>query len=175
MTMSEVSTPQPTSVSEWRKPDHKGFMVELPSGKSVRMFRNMDMLALLKQGRIPNPLAGMVQEMINKGGAVDMDKLQLDTDTLQQLLDLMDECVAKVVIEPKVIRRPDDASADWEPPEDALEVGEIDIQDRLFIYTVAQGGATDLTQFREQQDKIMATTQDGPRVQPKAKRASRAK
>lgn len=161
----------PTSVSEWRSKPVEGFVVALPSGKSVKMRRTLDMFELLRQGRIPNPLAGAVRKMMDGGNKnIDVSAIAQDPKALEQFLDMLNSAVARAILEPKVVM-----TEDGNPPEDALDVTEIDLDDRMFIFMVAQGGATDLEQFRNQQDEFMATAQDGQGVPSKAKRPARSK
>lgn len=158
----------PTSVSEWRTTPIEGFVLKLPSGKSVKMRRTLDMFELLRQGRIPNPLAGVVRKMMDGGGKpTNMKDIADDPKALEQFLDLLNSAVARAVIEPRVV-----VTEDGNPPEDALDVTEIDMDDRMYIFAVAQGGATDLEQFRKQQDEFMASVQDVPRVPNKTKRTA---
>lgn len=99
-------TLKPTPVSAWKKQDYEpvvedeGFIAELPSGNVVRMTRTMDMAVLLKTGQIPNPLAGIVQTMIDQRTTDFPASMADDMAALTQLLDLMNETAVRVILEP---------------------------------------------------------------------------
>lgn len=158
-----------TTVSEHRSREPEGFLVKCPSGLVVKMRRTLDLFVLLKTGRIPNPLGSMVQSMMDKG-AVDMGELSsVSGAAMQQFLAMMDDCVVKAVISPKIVL----VSGDQEMPEDALDITEVDPDDRMFIYSVAQGGAADLAKFRDEQNAVMASLPDGQGVPKPAKRPAK--
>jgi hypothetical protein len=180
---------QVTTAEEWDAP--QGVALELPSGKVVRAIRSMDILNLLKAGRIPNPLGSMIQRMVDssqQGAKVKApDMSELGMDGLREMMKMVDDCVLRVVVEPKVIAPPtieDDEDLDaymarvqgWRPDREknpgAIGLNQIDMDDRMFIFLFAQGMAADLKSFREEQKAALAPAPDGQAVQPKAKRAS---
>jgi hypothetical protein len=166
MPQSPINTPQVTPASEWRK-KKQGFVVTLPGGNVIRMRRTMDLFSLVKAGKIPNPLAGIVKSAMKQGGgAPDPEEMakNLNEEAIVQMLELVDASIPKIVLEPRVVARPDDADFDWEPPEGAIEVTDLEVEERMFIYSVAQGGAADLESFREQQNSFMAPPSDGSDV-----------
>ena len=161
---------QVTTVAEHRNREPEGFLTKCPSGLVVKMRRTLDLHVLLKSGRIPNPLATIVQSMIDRGD-VELDPSKVEGKAMQQMLAMVDECVVKAVIAPKIIL----LGEGDELPEDALDISEVDPDDRMFIYSVAQGGAADLDNFRAQQDRVMASVPDVKRVPAATKRTTKRK
>lgn len=201
----------PTSIGAWQKQEEPkaapedGFIAELPSGNIVLMTRTLDLQLLLKTGKIPNPLAGIVQTMIDKKStAFPVD--QTDQKVLMQLLDLLNETAVRAIITP-----PFDAPAkrakgqkaedyqeyleEWLPAltedgavqhaaalaEDAdhaasckcerkVSVWDMTMDDRFFVFAVAQGAAADLAAFRAEQERLVGDLQAGQGVRKPTKR-----
>jgi hypothetical protein len=174
-----------TSVEEWNKVE--GQLLPLPSGKVVRAIRSMDLLHLLKAGRIPNPLGPLIQRMVDSGGQKMPEMSEMGMEGLQGMMKMVDDCVLRVVVEPKVVPPPpidkdEDIEAymvrveGWRPDDKgAIGLNQIDMDDRMYIFLFAQGMAADLTSFREEQKAGVAPAFNGPPVQPKTKSASRRK
>lgn len=81
---------QVTPVEAWGKQQtstEEGFVTELPSGNVVRMTRTLDLAEMLSTGRIPNPLAAIVQDMMAKG--TEVFPPTDDMKTIEQLMDLL--------------------------------------------------------------------------------------
>lgn len=181
----------PTPVSEWKRatevappPDQVGFMTELPSGNFIRMTRRMDLAFLLKTGQIPNPLAGIVQGMIDANTTRFPD--DISADSLMQLLDLMNETAVSAILDPQFDmpeKRQKGESAEqymerlatWQPEEGKLSVWDLTSDDRNFVFAVAQGQAADLARFREESERALEALQDVKRSPKPTKRTSRAK
>lgn len=202
----------PTSPSAWKRtgqepvPEEDGFIAELPSGNVVRMTRTLDMPILLKTGKIPNPLAGIVQNMIDTRSTV-FPVDQTDQKVLMQLLDLLNETAVRAIIEPPFdmpAKRQKGESAekymerleDWQPeftelgrqqhakaikedPDHAegpcfcerkISAWDMTMEDRFFVFAVAQGAAADLASFREEQERALAVLQAGEGVRKPTKR-----
>lgn len=178
-------TLQITPASEWGKkkqaPADRGFICELPSGSVVRVLRTMDMMALLRAGKIPNPLAGIVQSMIDKGntdfsGALKASASKDGNRAAQQLLDLLDATWMRAVIEPEFdapepMKKDEthqqymDRLALWEPEEGKISIFDVDLNDKYFVFAVAQGGAADLARFRAEQDAALELVHSSDGVQ----------
>jgi hypothetical protein len=163
-----------TSLADWVRPNQNpkivGFVIELPSGNRVRMTRGVDLLTMIKEGRIPNPLADVINEMINKRGETDAPKVaELPIETLQQLLQFVDKLTEEVILEPKLASKPypsEEGADTWVCPEGYGCVQELlTVDDRFFIFGVALGGAANLKQFREQQEAALANLSNGDPVQ----------
>lgn len=160
---------------QWER--QRGFLVELPSGKKVRMVRTLDVMEMLKAGTIPNPLRSIVQSMIDQGTQTIPEETKRDTELLMQMNELMDRCVSKAVIDPKVYLVPEGENpGTWNPDDEhGISISDLEVQDKAFIYQVAQGGATDLEQFRKLQDALVASMADEPELSKPPKRASRSR
>ncbi len=156
-------TKKVTSAAEWRTAKLKGVVIELPSGHVVKVTRTLDLTSLVKQGHIPNPLAGLVNKMISTGGALPPGE-ELSSEAVNQMIDLVNINVAKCMIEPKCVVPPEDAEEGWEPEEDAISVEEMELSDRMFIFSFAQGAASDLQQFRGGPAPVVAPVPDGKGV-----------
>lgn len=176
---------QVTSAAEWgakkEEPVEDGILVPLPSGNVVRVRRTMDMMALLRAGRIPNPLAGIVQKMIDTGN-VDLAGAMKKTGpesakASQQLLDLLDGTWMNAVMEPafdapvprgqlkdeggKLIK-PQETQDEymlrlegWQPKEGKVSIFDVKMDDKMYVFGISQGAAVDLARFRAEQDAAL--------------------
>lgn len=167
---ANMSTTEPaiTSASEW-KTGKQGSVIELPSGKHARVKRTMSLMTMLKTGKIPNPLNAVFQEMISSGKA-SPDAAKLDEGTLKELLKLADETVLKAMVEPRVEQKPEDwddkhPDEQWQPSEDAIDINDMDIEDRMYVFQFAQGAAADLATFRAESVNAFSHVSDGASVQ----------
>lgn len=164
---------QVTTPGEWGKKqvaEEEGFITELPSGNVIRMRRTMNMLTLLRQGRIPNPLASIVQKMIDTR-EINFNQVDADGKMAIQLLDMLDEGWLSAVIEPTFDgpepRKPNESAEDfterlnqWRPKEGAISVFDVDVQDKMYVFAVAQGAAADIARFREEQSAALESLED---------------
>lgn len=183
---------QVTTKANFKGAEKDGQLVKLPSGNVFRVKRSMDMLVMLKAGRIPNPLSGVVQNMVDRGSATP-EVEDLEGETLIEAMKFIDKCVVDSVVEPKIAVPPDpekDETADdygarleeWkkglEDPEsphynpEAVPLTWVDMDDRMFIFVFAQGFAADLEAFRAETRAVMASASDVTPVPRKARRAS---
>lgn len=189
--VSDPVLPKPplevTSASDWNKkalPAEEGFLLELPSGNVCRVRRTLDMLVLLKAGRIPNPLAGVVQRMIDTK-STEFPTEEMNREMLEQLYDFLAQNAVRMVIEPK-FEMPDPRVAgedgeayqrrisDWQPSEGAISIFDVDMTDLLYLMAIGQGQAADLASFREEQAASLVTAQNGEGVRkPSSNRSSR--
>lgn len=175
MDTSSNQQPQVTSADSWTTPRMQGLVTPLPSGKVARLRRSIDLMIMLKTGQIPNPLNGIVQEMIrNQSPQFPTDKM--DEKALMQMMDLVDNTVVMSFIEPRVERVPKDMDSDKHVPSPgAISLADVDLRDKFFVFGFVQGGSTDLAPFRREPEPVMDAPQDVSRVQQPTKRASRAK
>lgn len=153
---------QVTPVEAWGRNTtsvEEGFVAKLPSGNVVRMTRTLDLAELLSTGRIPNPLAGIVQSMMEKGETSFPETN--DMKTIEQLMDLLNTTFCRAVLEPRFsmpsVRKHNEKVDDyyerinaWEAPERTVPIFDVLLQDKMFVFAVAQGAAADLALFREQ-------------------------
>lgn len=165
-----------TTAEEWHSPRVEGFPVQLPSGNVARVRRTMDLMVLLKAGKIPNPLAQKVQEMIDQG-KVTLAVEDMDQQTIEQLGRLQMETVAQVLVSPRCMIPPEDAPdpSVWEPPPGCISTYDLTPEDLAFLWNIAQGGTTDLESFRELTATFVAASQNGGHVPQPTKRTTRAK
>lgn len=184
----------PTRASDWgkksktRTDDPEGFVVELPSGEFAKVRRTMDLPTLLRSGQIPNPLAGIIRKaMTAEDPALVQEIMQKNLEPgtmMEQFLQLLDSTCIKTMIEPKVSRpepqRPGEEWDDymariegWQPEEGTVSVFDIEMNDKLFLFAVAQGMAADLVSFRAQTSAVVVGVQDGEDVQRAPKRTAR--
>lgn len=174
---------QVTSPDQWKGIAAEGNVIPLPSGNNVRVKRTMDLIDLMKQGRIPNPLAPIVQKMVS-GGKTDLQAEDLTPDSILEMLNMVDECVVKSVTEPKIQMPP--AAEDTESTEDYqkriatwtadpgfLPITFLTVEDRMYIFAYAQGFAADLDSFREETTSAMARLSGSKAVPKPTKRTGR--
>lgn len=186
---------QPTSIEDWgRAKSVEGFIVELPSGNRCKVRRTLDLPFLLKSGQIPNPLAGIVQKQMD----TQRPDLFLNeaanhpqqSKIVNQLGDMLDAQVVKMMIEPKVSRpnplgmdpangRDEDWDhyleriRDWQPDEGTLSVFDISMEDKVFLFSIGQGMAADLESFRAEAIATLDVVQAGKNVARTPKSTSR--
>lgn len=179
----------PTSPEAWGRSSSAnqadGFVVELPSGNFAKVRRTLDLPTLLRSGQIPNPLAGIVRKSMTEGDPNILKDISQDQagPVMEQLLDLMDSVVCKSMIEPPVSRPEvikgesfDDYSertANWDPDPGTVSIFAIDTNDKLYIFAISQGMATDLASFRSQAGAVVLGVPTEPVLPRKAKPTSR--
>jgi hypothetical protein len=163
----------PTSSSAWRSTRKEGFVVELPSGNKARVRRTLDLFDLVRQGKVPNKLIKVVQQMM--GGGRNMKEMnlspeELDSETLQEMTKFIDVCCTRVMIEPRCMFPPDgDPEPElWDPPEGAISIFDLGEEDKLYLFHLAQGGVADIEKFRIEQKAALAALSNVNEVQPEA-------
>lgn len=166
-TMPWAEQKAPVSAAEWKSARTKGFTIDLPSGQTVMVRRTFDMVRKLRAGEIPNPLAGHILRMIERNEAI-VRTDEMTEEGVGQMLTMFDETCAAMLITPKMVVRPLDAAWDWAPPGDSISSEDMDLEDKVFLFMVAQGGTADLATFRQQSADLMASASDGDGVQPAA-------
>ena len=171
---------QITSAAAWSSQQEDGIVTELPSGKIVLVVRKMDLPVMLKSGRIPNPLAGIIQEMIGSGDVNTSTEQFSDPEVFQQMMEMVDASVSSAMVQPKAIRPPvrgvnqatsihfdeseEAVQARWDeyestladPEKNTISTDWISVEDKMFIFFFAQGGAADLATFRKATSTAMA-------------------
>lgn len=172
---------QITSAASWSNQQADGVVTELPSGKIVLLVRQLDLPVMLKSGRIPNPLAGIIRGMIGRGETSLPEQEFSDPVVFDQMMSMVDASVSSAMVEPKAIRPPvqgqhpatsiefsesDEAfQKRWNEYEDILadvqnntiSTDWISLEDKIFIFFFAQGGAADLATFRTATGNALAT------------------
>lgn len=174
----QTQSPAPTSADQWSSSRKQGFVVTLPSGNVAKVRRSLSLDTLLKIGKIPNPLASVVQKMITMGKP-DLPIDELDQQVLVQLLDLVDENCVSMMLEPQVSAPGSKASGEsdtdyaarvdvWEPEEGTVSVFDISTEDKMFLFYVGQGEAADLEKFRDEQASVLERVSPSEVLQPEA-------
>lgn len=154
---------QCTPVSEWRATVIEGFPIQLPSGKIARLRRTLDLLELIKAGKIPNPLADSINQMITSAGKFEIDKLP--QEAVPQLLEMVDSMVPRIFVFPKVYLPPTGSGFDWLPEDpEGISLLHVDLRDRMFAFGFAQGGPATLEPFRPEPAEAVADSTDGEPV-----------
>lgn len=173
----------PTPAAEWGTP---GFVVLLPSGRTVRVTRSKILFTMLKDNNLPNPLARVVGKMMEEFSNKKRDQVvpedilkELGPEGVPTLMRFVDDCVISCMLEPRCERPymaeiidddPENNKAElkkqveWEPTFGAISLEQVEMEDRAFIFQVAMGGATDLESFREQSKAALASPQYGADV-----------
>jgi hypothetical protein len=151
----QVVNDAPTSAAEWRSARKQGFVVTLPSGQKAMVRRTLDLFAKLKEGKIPNPLASQITRMIEENRIV-TDEKELGEEGVIQMLDMFDETLEAMMITPRFERPPADAPWNWEPSAGAIGPDDMMLEDKVFLFGVAQGGTADVASFRQQSSHLVA-------------------
>jgi hypothetical protein len=143
-----------TPVSSWKVQNPP---LELPSGKSMKV-RKVGFQAFMKAGLIPNSLLSTVQSSIDRGvePQLDLSAIASDTKQMQDMLDMVDDVICFVAMDPPVNKTP---KSEADRDEDLLYVDEIDDEDKMFIFGVCTGGTRDVEQFRNEQANSLAALQ----------------
>lgn len=150
----EVTTPD-----QWVSPRRVGFPVRLPSGNVARVKRVMSILEMLKNGKIPNPLASHLEAWTSQGRSA-FNIADLDEGAQIQAIDFINGVVMDAVTMPKVVVIPEGESEfSFEAPQGSITIEDLSWEDRLFIYQVAQGGVASVEQFRQVQEKYVESLQ----------------
>lgn len=158
----------PTTKSAWKSPRKEGFMVTLPSGNAARLRRTLDLITLMKVGKIPNPLMAIVNDMIT-GKRKTITPKDLPEGQMIELLKLVDQCIPGIFLEPKVATPPKDLdpaeAANWEPEgDDTIALSDLEQNDRMFAFAFAQGGPRELSRFRQGPDDDVEGLPDVPEL-----------
>lgn len=173
----------PTAPEAWgtvETPKEEGFVTELPSGHVARVRRTLDLPVLLRAGKIPNPLAGIVHKMMETG-ATGFPPEANNPQVLSQLLELLDDTFVKCVMEPKFSRPESRNSTEtedewsarvnaWTPPPGTASIFKVDINDKFYVFALAQGAAADLARFRAEQAAGVSALSESKSVPKPTKR-----
>lgn len=117
---------------EWRTRRAQGVAMETPSGLKVRL-RRLRLLDLAEQGRIPAPLVGAADNLMERGTPV-------GAENVGEIMEVVNLVVSACLVEPQV-----GVSGD-----DQIAIDELPVADRLAIYTWAHQEVMALAPFREE-------------------------
>jgi hypothetical protein len=163
---------KPSSPSDFKK---KREPVELPSGNSM-VLKPTSVAGFLQSGTLPNSLLGIVQQAMSdktgkKADAAVADLVK-EPDKMKDLFDAVDLFVCSVALEPRVYPTPDDEAL---RDDQMLYVDELDLEDKLFIFTQAVGGNGGVEPFRPQPAGGVGGVQPRKAVGSATKRTPRGK
>jgi hypothetical protein len=133
-----------TSGLEWRRNREEGELVQLPySGKIIRL-RTVRPDQLLRLGKIPNPLAALMVDIIY--GNVDSDRMSNFLDVqegVESAMDLIESlrvvCTAAFV-EPKIVDNP--------TKDNEISFDDLELSDRSYVFRLTFVSAEALKTFR---------------------------
>ena len=146
---------------------------ELPSGLFIRL-SNKSLSGFILSGQVPNSLMTVITGAVStKTGDADlMDEIIADPQRLTELFQIVDSFVCAVCVEPQVLPVPTDGE---ERDDDQLYVDELEQEDKMYIFSRAMGGTTDLESFRGELASGMDLVQQRENVVKSPKRSTRNK
>lgn len=159
-----------TPESEWLD-EAEGALVELPSGRVVRMIMP-GMQEFISAGLIPNSLLPIVLGAIEAQTPMSPSEaaaLQKDPQTLIEMASTMDRIFVHCITEPKFQLAPENGS---EREKGVLYADRVRMEDKQFVFQAAVGGTRDLEDFRKRSQQIVADLQAVPETRDETKSAS---
>jgi hypothetical protein len=146
-----------TAASEWKKVREEGFVVDLPSGKTARLKRTLSLINAMENGNVPNPLAKVVQELL-EGKRTVINTNEMEEDEKIAFMNLITSEVPLIFVYPKVLMvPPGENAATWDPEDpDSISIADVSWEDRSFAYSFAQGGPASLELFRKAEKAVAA-------------------
>lgn len=168
---------QASNVADFKK-RKKGSPLELPSGLVV-VARRVELRTFLTRGKgeVPNPLMTVIEEALNKGQSADIGKIagveegEVNMDMVMDMYEMVNSVVIETVVSPKVHPLPThDEEGNELEGEDAIEeakdeellyIDEVDDEDKMFLFSWATGGTSDLATFRSETGASMDALAQG--------------
>lgn len=169
---------QPTTASAWKAKAAEGYELIVPSG-NVALVRPVGMQAFLDKGLIPNSLREIAMEAIKGKKAPEIKTENLDSEQIQNMMQLFDSVTVYCVLQPEVLPVPLWTAEDHEDGHcteeqvgqpvpykqreevDALWVDDVDMEDKQFIFQFACGGTRSVEQFREEYERSLERVSGG--------------
>lgn len=152
---------KPSTPADFKK---KREPVLLPSGQRI-ILKPTSLSAFLQTGSLPNSLMQVVKKAMGDKTGKKADEaaagLMDDPKGLADLFEAMDQFVVAIAVEPAVHPVPEDEST---RDDNLLYVDEIDLEDRMFIFTRAIGGSGEVQPFRAEPPSGVERVQPGKRV-----------
>lgn len=163
---------KPSTPSDFKK---KREPVTLPSGNRI-VLKPTSVAGFLQSGSLPNSLLGVVQTAMNDKTGKKVDEsvkdLLAEPEGMKDLFDAVDRFVIAAALDPKVYPVPaPDALRD----DELLYVDDLDLEDRMFIFTQAVGGNGGVEPFRPEPTGDVGRVQPRKAVGGSTKRAPRSK
>lgn len=183
-----------TQAKEWKKRTDTGslhYPLELPSG-NVCLVQPLGLEKMMTDGLIPNTLLQPMLSAIEvsaasvKGGPKaeqlarkkmeeQLQKAQQELiqspDSMKGMFEMANAVTLATVVEPKILPVPEDAS-DRDP--DLLYVDEIDLDDKMFIFSHAVSGVRDVESFRDEVAQHVAAVSGEQAVEQATQRVAPA-
>jgi hypothetical protein len=163
---------RPSTVSDFKK---KQEPTVLPSGNAM-VLKKTSLSAFLQTGTIPNSLIRMMQSAMGDktGKKVELEVAELmkDPDGLRDMFVAVDAFVCAVALEPKVYPVP---ANEQDRDDELLYVDEMELDDKMFIFQRAVGGAEDAAPFRQESTPGVGRVQPRKAVGSTAKRSAGAR
>jgi len=157
-----------TPAGAWNQGTVQGFVIELPSGNFAKLRRTLSLPTLLANGKIPNPLADMVRQMISQG-KVSISSEEMSENAMMQFAQLVNEQIPMIFVDPRVEAQPPgwdiDKQGIWTPSPGAMDINMLTFEDQMYAFQWAQGAATDVATFRQRANENMASVQHGEGVE----------
>ncbi len=125
------------NLAVWRARRGAGEQFITPSGLEMRL-RRVSLLDLAERGKIPAPLAGMVETMLAT------QQSSLSIQQFGEFASVINLVVMAAAVEPPVAEQSSEA---------ALEVGELPMSDRLAIFNWANEVSMKLQPFRAEPEE----------------------
>jgi hypothetical protein len=140
-----------TTAAEWNKDFDP--LLDLPSGKTVKVRPATSFRLFLQAGIIPNALMAVVKGSLDKGVEPDLEEFSTDPAKIEQMMIMVDNIVVFIVEEPEIHKLPPDKEK-RDPA--LLYVDKVEDMDKMFLFQWATGGTRDLAQFRRESDASLA-------------------
>jgi hypothetical protein len=149
---------EPTSAAAWKKGKTEGLLVRVPSGNTA-LIRTPGMEVFIRKGTIPNALIPLIQKSLKTGKEPSEEELADvlgDEEGLDKIIDLAENVLVDVCIDPKVYPAPTDENGDRLPDDhpdrdpNVLYADDVDFVDKMYIFSVATGGPSQMEAFRQQ-------------------------
>lgn len=166
-----------TPASSWRTPRREGMIITLPSGNKARVRRTLSLMSMIANDTLPNPLLKHVDEMLKKAGEnrplkevvqdtdgqIALEFSEMETDAMSSLIDLIEQEITEIFINPKVYKVPEGENPNTWTPEDPNGVSTMDIEwnDKVFAYSFAQGAPLEMVRFPEASANVAAGSDGG--------------
>jgi hypothetical protein len=135
-----------TALSAWRE-QAEGQVFSLPGGNVVRL-RRVHVLDLVKQGKIPDTLTGLVGQMIDTRQVT----LQVTVEDLADYVDVVNLVAIAAFVEPQLAA---------EPGADVLGVEEVAFVDRAAVFEWCHVETRRLEPFRARPGRAVDAAQHG--------------
>jgi len=156
MSNTRKTAKKASSAAEFKKA--KG-PVKLPSGLYMELKRP-GLMALAKDGLIPNSLMGIVDAGIKAGKAPEPSEvLGEDGVDIAEMEKMVDNIVCAVAVDPEVSPLIDPETGEpWvERDDDVVYIDDIEEMDKMFIFQYVTGGTSNLEQFRQESANLLAS------------------